>query len=156
MRTRLIFFLTTATVLGIGLVAPYRTSLVRLGLLGLWALLAFSILMLIWRRKVLRTLLLVTLAMLALFVVLPGRSATDPVRLGSALSITCRPMTGCDTFTGARIISELIARDWSARPCFAPWLTKLSARLIRPCCGLLLLYGGATPMRSSWAKAAKD
>jgi cell wall-associated NlpC family hydrolase len=81
MRTRLILFLTTATVFGLVLVVPYRTSLVRLGLLGLWVLLAVSLLLLVWRRKVWRTLLLIALALLGLFAVLPGRGTTDTARL---------------------------------------------------------------------------
>lgn len=81
MRTRLIFFLITAAVLGLILIAPYRTSLVRLGLLGLWIMLAVSLLFLVWRREVWRTLLLITLVLFSLFLTLPGRSATNTDRL---------------------------------------------------------------------------
>ena len=81
MRTRLIFFLTTAAVLGLVMIAPYRTGLVRLALLGLWMLMAISLLLLLWQRKGLRSLLLIVLALLGLFAVLPGRGATDTARL---------------------------------------------------------------------------
>jgi hypothetical protein len=80
MRIRLIFFVTTASLLGLILIVPYRTSLVRLALLGLWLLMTLSLLVLLWRRKTWRNLLLITLALLSFFSVLPGRP-TDTTRL---------------------------------------------------------------------------
>ena len=81
MRARLIFFLACAAVLGLILLVPYRTSLVRLALLTLWVLLGFSLLILLWRRKACRILLLFAIALLSLVAVMPGRGATNATRL---------------------------------------------------------------------------
>jgi hypothetical protein len=80
MRIKLISFITTASLLGLILIVPYRTSLVRLALLGLWLLMTLSLVVLLWPRKTWRNLLLITLALLGLFAVLPERPA-DTARL---------------------------------------------------------------------------
>jgi hypothetical protein len=81
MRSRLILFLSCAGVLGLIIILPYRTSLVRLGLIALWALAGISLASLLWRRKVWRTLLLLVVASFSAFVLLPGRDRTDTARL---------------------------------------------------------------------------
>jgi hypothetical protein len=81
MRSRLILFLSTAAALGLLVILPYRTSLLRLALIALWVLAGCLLLILLWRRKVWRTLLLLMVALLVLFVFLPGRSAIDTARL---------------------------------------------------------------------------
>ena len=81
MRSRLILFLCCAGVLGLIIVLPWRTSLVRLGLIVLWVLVGTSLVRLVWRWKVWRTLLLLGLALFGVFVLLPGRDRIDTARL---------------------------------------------------------------------------
>jgi drug/metabolite transporter superfamily protein YnfA len=81
MRSRLILFISTAAALGLLVILPYRSSLVRLALIALWVLAGCFLLILLWRRKVWRTLLLIMVALLGLFVFLPGRGAIDTSRL---------------------------------------------------------------------------
>ncbi|MEN3368150.1 MAG: hypothetical protein V7609_293 [Verrucomicrobiota bacterium] len=81
MRSRLILFLSCAGVLGLTIILPYRTSLVRLGLIALWILAGVSLVNFLWRRKVWRTLLLLVMALSSALVLLPGRNRTDTARL---------------------------------------------------------------------------
>jgi hypothetical protein len=81
MRSRLIVFLSSAGALGLLIIVPYRTSLVRLILIALWVLVGFSLLILLWRRKGWRTLLLLVMASFSAFVLSPGRTRTDAPRL---------------------------------------------------------------------------
>ena len=67
--------------LGLMVILPYRSSLVRLALIALWVLAGVFLLILIWRRKVWRTLLLATVASLGVFVFLPGSDSIDTPRL---------------------------------------------------------------------------
>jgi hypothetical protein len=78
---RLIFFLSSVAALGLSIVVPYRNSLVRLMLLVLWGLTGFSLLMLLWPRKVLRILLLVFIALFAAFLLRPGHETIDTAML---------------------------------------------------------------------------
>ena len=98
MRSRLIFFLSCASVLGLMILLPYRTTLVRLGLIALWAFVAISLLSLLWRKKVWRTLLLLMLALFSAFVLLPGRKSTDPSRLRQ------RFVQRLETYDGVRYV----------------------------------------------------
>jgi NlpC/P60 family len=81
MRCRLILFLSCVGVLGVLIVFPWRTSLVRLGLIALWVLVGISLVSLAWRHKLLRILLLLLLALSCAFLLLPGRNQTDTARL---------------------------------------------------------------------------
>jgi hypothetical protein len=81
MRSRLILFLCCAGVLGLMIVLPWRTSLVRLGLIALWVLAGILLLSLLWRRKVWRTIVLLVLALSGAFVLFPGRNQPDTARL---------------------------------------------------------------------------
>jgi hypothetical protein len=81
MRSRLILFLSTSAVLGLLVILPYRTSFVRLALIALWVLAGCFLLILLWRRRVWRTLFLIMVALPGFFVFLPGRSAIDTSRL---------------------------------------------------------------------------
>src|SRR2546423_1192092 len=81
MRFRFIWFLSCAGTLGLIILLPWRTSLVRLGLIALWVMVGLSLLSLLWRRKVWRTLVLLLLALSSAFVLSPGRNRTDTTRL---------------------------------------------------------------------------
>jgi hypothetical protein len=81
MRSKLILFLLCAGVLGLMIVLPWRTSLVRLGLIALWVLVGLSLVSLVWRRKVWRILFLMVLASCCAFVLLPGRDQIETARL---------------------------------------------------------------------------
>ena len=81
MRSRLILFLASAAALGLLIVVPYRSSLVRLTLLGLWGLTGAFLLILLWKQKVWRTFVIVIMALFAAFLLFPGRAATDTGQL---------------------------------------------------------------------------
>ncbi|MEY2541822.1 MAG: hypothetical protein QOI22_1424 [Verrucomicrobiota bacterium] len=81
MRSRLILFLSCAVALGLIVILPYRTSLVRLGLIALWVLAGFLLLILLWRRKVCRTVLLLVMVSFSTFVLLPDHRRIDTPRL---------------------------------------------------------------------------
>jgi NlpC/P60 family len=98
MRSRLILFLSTAVTLGVLVIVPYRTSLVRLALIALWVLAGCFLLILLWRRKVWRTLLLIVVGLLGLFIFLPGRDTIDTPRLRQ------RFVRQLETFDGVRYI----------------------------------------------------
>jgi hypothetical protein len=81
MRLRLILFLTSAALLGLLILIPYRNSLVRLALLGLWALAGVSLLILIWKQKVWRILGVLTVLLFLGFLLSPARATTDTDQL---------------------------------------------------------------------------
>jgi cell wall-associated NlpC family hydrolase len=81
MRSKLILFLLSAGVLALIIILPYRTTLVRLGLIALWILAGVSLASVLWRRKVWRTLLLLAVALASAFVILPARDRIDTSRL---------------------------------------------------------------------------
>jgi len=81
MRSRLILFLTSAAVLALLILVPYRNSLVRLALLGLWGLTGASLLILIWKQKVCRILGVLIVLLFLVFLLSPGRAATDTDQL---------------------------------------------------------------------------
>ena len=76
MRSRLILFLSSATLLGVLILVPYRNSAVRLGLLGLWGLTGLFLLVLVWRQKLWRIVALLVMVLFAVFLLLPAK-ATD-------------------------------------------------------------------------------
>jgi hypothetical protein len=80
-RPKSILFLTSAVTLGLLILVPYRNSLVRLGLLGLWVITGASLLILCWKKKVLRTVVLLITILFAVFLLLPGRDAPDTGQL---------------------------------------------------------------------------
>lgn len=98
MQRKLVLFLSSAIVLGLMVVLPYRTSLLRLLLIALWALTLVSLLILVWRRTIWRTLFLLLIALLAVFVFLPGRDLIDSSRLRQ------RFVRQLETFDGVRYI----------------------------------------------------
>jgi NlpC/P60 family len=81
MRSRLIVFFSCAAVLGLMILFPWRTSLIRLGLIGLWVLVGISLVSLLWRRKVWRIALFLIVALSGAFILLPGRSQIETARL---------------------------------------------------------------------------
>ncbi|MEY2576557.1 MAG: hypothetical protein QOF80_2044 [Verrucomicrobiota bacterium] len=98
MRSRLILFFSCAGVLGLMILLPWRTSLIRLGLLGMWVLVLMSLVSLLWRWKVWRFLLLLMLAFSGAFVLLPGRSPTD------TLGLRQRFVRRLETYEGVRYV----------------------------------------------------
>lgn len=81
MRLRLVLLLSPAVLLGFLMVVPYRNSLIRLVLLGLWGLTVLSVLILTWPRKLLRIWLLALFALLPAFGLFPGRDRINTDRL---------------------------------------------------------------------------
>jgi len=81
MRSRLILFLSSATCLGLLVLFPYRNSLVRLVLLALWGLTALFLLVLVWRKKVWRTFVIMIAALFVAFLLLPSRDTINTERL---------------------------------------------------------------------------
>jgi hypothetical protein len=81
MRSRLILFLSPATCLGLLILIPYRSSLVRLALLGLWALTGLFLLVLVWKKKVWRIFVILIAAVFVAFLLLPGRGPINSERL---------------------------------------------------------------------------
>ena len=81
MRLRLVFLLSSVVALALLILVPYRNSLVRLVLLGLWGLTGFSLLLFLWPRKVLRILLLLIIALFAVLLLRPGHATIDTAML---------------------------------------------------------------------------
>ena len=81
MRLRLTFFLISLGLLGLILIFPYRTSLVRVGMLILCCLTWVGLGALIWRHKLLRIGLIVAPGLLALFVALADSRIPDSAAL---------------------------------------------------------------------------
>ena len=98
MRSKLILFLLSAGVLALIIILPYRTTLVRLGLIALWILAGVSLASVLWRRKVWRTLLLLAVALASAFVILPARDRIDTSRLRE------RFVYQLETYDGVRYI----------------------------------------------------
>jgi hypothetical protein len=98
MRRKLVLFLSSAVVLGLMVVLPYRTSLLRISLIALWVLTLGSLLVLVWRRTIWRTLFLLLMALFGVFVLLPGSDLADTSRLRQ------RFVRQLETFNGVRYI----------------------------------------------------
>jgi hypothetical protein len=81
MRSRLVLFLSAVGLLGLVILVPYRSTLVRLGLIALWGIATISLVCLVWRWKVWRIIVLLGLASFCAFVLSPGRNRTDSSRL---------------------------------------------------------------------------
>jgi hypothetical protein len=81
MRSRLIWFLSTVGLLGLVILVPYRTTIVRLGLIALWSIAIISLVCLVWRWKIWRIIVLLGLALFCAFVFWPPRNETDSSRL---------------------------------------------------------------------------
>lgn len=81
MRRRLIFFLISLGLLGLILIFPYRTSLVRAGMLILCCLTWAGLVALVWRHKWLRIGVIVVTGLLALLVTLPDSRIPDSAAL---------------------------------------------------------------------------
>jgi hypothetical protein len=81
MRLRRVFFLSSVVALALLILVPYRNSLVRLALLSLWVLAGAFLLILSWRQKSWRTLVILIMALFAVFLLLPGRATTDTEQL---------------------------------------------------------------------------
>jgi len=81
MRLKLILFLASAAVLGLLILVPYRNSLVRLVLLGLWGFTGAFLLFLIWKKRVWRILGMLILLLFAAFLLWPSRATGDTEQL---------------------------------------------------------------------------
>lgn len=81
MRSRVFLLLSPAVILGLLILIPYRNSLVRLTVIGLWGLADLGLLILLWRKKVWRSLLLLIVAGVIAFLLFPGRDKIDRERL---------------------------------------------------------------------------
>src|SRR2546423_8226638 len=77
MRPRLILLFSSAAALGLLILVPYRNSLVRLALLGLWGLTGLFLLMLVWRQNLWRTVVILVMILFAACLLLPGGDKTD-------------------------------------------------------------------------------
>ena len=81
MRSRLILFLSCAGTLGLMIALPWRTTLVRVGLIALGLFVGFALANLVWRQKALRILVLLVLGLSGVTLCLPGRHQTDTTRI---------------------------------------------------------------------------
>ena len=81
MRARLFWFLSTAGLLGLVILVPYRSTLVRLGLIALWGIATVSLVCLVWRWKIWRIIVFLGLALFCAFVSWPGSNRTDSSKL---------------------------------------------------------------------------
>jgi hypothetical protein len=98
MRLKLILFSASAAALGLIILVPYRNSLVRLILLGLWALTALLLLALSWKKKVWRTVIILMMILFAALCLLPGRTTPDPEQLRR------RFVNGLKSYDGVRYV----------------------------------------------------
>jgi hypothetical protein len=74
-------FLSAAALLALVIIVPYRSTLVRMGLIALWGMVTISLVCLVWRWKAWRIIVLVGLASFCAFVLWPGSDRTDSSRL---------------------------------------------------------------------------
>jgi cell wall-associated NlpC family hydrolase len=76
-RRRLIFFLTCLGLLALVIIIPYRTSLIRVGMLALWCLAWAGLMALAFRHRALRIALIVVTALSALVLVINNSRTPD-------------------------------------------------------------------------------
>lgn len=167
MRSRLVFFLCTAGLLALVILLPYRTTLVRLGLIALWGMATISTVCLVWRWKVWRIIILLGLVLFCAFVSWPGRNRTDSSRLRQRFVHRLQAYNGvryiyggensrgidCSGLVRAAMVRALLddglasANPDLVRAAFRLWWRDTNAiQLGKGGNGLTLPIGDATPM----------
>lgn len=171
MRSRLLCFLATAALLGLVILVPYRTTVVRLGLITLWGVATISLVWFVWRWKVWRIIIMLGIALSCAIVLCPGSNRTDSTRLRQRFVHRLQAYDGvwyiyggenlrgidCSGLVRAAMVRALLddgvtsANPALIRAAFGLWWHDTNAiQLGKGANGLTLPIGdGPTPMRAA-------